>query len=81
MHPAVNTLAAVLTGLMAVAVVAVIFSQKAQTSNVLTSFGSAFGGILGVALSPITGSGGGYGSSGGGPFPTSGIGGGLIPLQ
>lgn len=72
MHPAVNALTGILIAVMGVAVIAVIFSGKAQTSTVLTSFGTAFSNILATALAPITGAtptpntggGGGFGGIG-----------------
>lgn len=43
---------------LAVATIAVIVSKNAQTSNVLSAAGGAFGSIEQVALSPVTGSAG-----------------------
>jgi len=47
--------ASILTAVIGVAILAVIFSKKANTSGVIQAAGSAFGGILGIAVSPITG--------------------------
>lgn len=52
----------VLGMVVTVAILAVIFSKQANTANVITAFGQAFGGILGAAVAPIT-SGGGNGLS------------------
>lgn len=45
----------IFTALIGVAIVAVIFSKKSQTGSVIGAAGNAFGGILAVAVSPITG--------------------------
>jgi len=50
-----RAITSMLMAVIGVAIIAVIFSTQANTSNVLTSFGTAFSGILGTALSPITG--------------------------
>lgn len=39
--------------LMTVAVVAVIVSQRAQTSNIIQAIGSATGGSINAAISPL----------------------------
>jgi PRD1 phage membrane DNA delivery len=43
--------------IIGIAALAVIVSQRAQTSSVLGSAGSAFSNTLSTALSPVTGSG------------------------
>jgi hypothetical protein len=45
----------VLTAIIAVAILAVLVSGKSHTADVLRAGGSAFSGILGSALSPVTG--------------------------
>lgn len=45
----------VLAAIIAVTIVAVLISQKSNTANVISAASSGFGGILGVAISPITG--------------------------
>ena len=50
-----DALIGVLTAVIGVAIVAVIVSKNAQTGSVIQAAGSAFGSILGVALSPVTG--------------------------
>lgn len=54
MHPAVAITTA-LAGLFTLAIIAVVFSQKANTSSVFTSAGNALGTVIGQAVSPITG--------------------------
>lgn len=54
----------VILAIIGVAVIAVIVSNKANTSNVLTSGGGAVSNFLCTALSPVTG-----GSCGGGLTP------------
>jgi PRD1 phage membrane DNA delivery len=44
----------IIIGVIVVAIIAVIFSQKSQTSALAQSFGSAFDGALLIAESPIT---------------------------
>jgi hypothetical protein len=63
----ITSVVTVLTAIVGVAIIAVLVSKNADTANVLTAGGRAFGGALGVALSPVTGgSGGGFGSFTGG---------------
>lgn len=50
-----HTVAAVLMGIIGLAIVAVIFSKNAQTPQVFQAFGSAFGQLIGSAVSPVTG--------------------------
>lgn len=45
----------VITAIIGVAIIAVIVSKNAATSQVLSSAGSAFSGILGAAVGPVTG--------------------------
>jgi membrane DNA delivery protein len=42
--------------IVGVAIVAVLVSNKSNTSNVIKAFGQAFSSSLGVAVSPVTGS-------------------------
>ena len=57
-------LVVVLTGIIGVALVAVIVSKNAQTPAVINSAGNALSNFLGVAVSPVTGATGsaGFGS-------------------
>lgn len=47
----------IFTAIIGLAIVAVILSRSATTVGVLNAAFSGFGGILGVAVSPVTGSG------------------------
>lgn len=58
----------ILMGVIGVAILAVIVSQRANTSNVLTAGGNAFASILNAATGPVSGS--GFGTSLG---PTGGF--------
>jgi PRD1 phage membrane DNA delivery len=49
---------AILTAIVGLAIIAVIVSKQADTSNVLTSGGNAFSNIIKAAVSPVSGSGG-----------------------
>jgi hypothetical protein len=64
----------ILMGIIGVAILAVIVSRNSNTAGVLTSFGTAFSGMLGTAVSPITGTGaatlGGFGGLPPWPQPT-----------
>lgn len=55
MNDKVELIASLMTAVIGVAILAVIFSRKSNTSGVIAAAGSAFGGILGIAVSPITG--------------------------
>lgn len=50
-----TSIVTVLMAIIGVAIIALLISPKAQTGAVLTSGGKAFSQILGVALSPVTG--------------------------
>jgi hypothetical protein len=41
-------------GIVTLAMVAVLVSQKAQTSNIIQALGSAVGTSIGAAVSPLT---------------------------
>jgi PRD1 phage membrane DNA delivery len=45
---------AILTAIVSLAIIAVIFSKKADTSNVITSAGKAFDSIIGAAVAPVS---------------------------
>lgn len=51
-------IATIATAIIGVAILAVLVSKNANTAGVLKSAGQAFSGALGVAISPVTGSGG-----------------------
>lgn len=56
----ITPLVTVLMGIIGVAIIATLVSNRANTANVITAGGNAFSGSLAVALSPVTG--GGFGS-------------------
>jgi hypothetical protein len=43
------------TALIGLATIAVLVSQRAQTSNVIQALGSGVGSAIGAAVSPVTG--------------------------
>ncbi len=51
-------IATIATAIIGVAILAVIVSKNANTSNVIKSTGDAFSHALGVAISPVSGSAG-----------------------
>ena len=53
----ITNIVTVLVAIVGVAIVAVLVSKQADTANVLTAGGKAFSGILGAAVSPVSGSG------------------------
>lgn len=61
-----TSIVTVLMAIIGVAIVAVLVSPKANTGQVLTAGGSAFSGVLGTALSPVTGSSSGLSGLGSG---------------
>jgi hypothetical protein len=60
----ITSVVTVLTAIVGVAIIAVLVSKNANTAGVIQAGGSAFGGALGVALSPVTGGGGFSGGAG-----------------
>jgi hypothetical protein len=48
---------AIVMGVIGLAIVAVLVSQKASTSSVIQAGGSALSGIIGAAVGPVSGSG------------------------
>jgi hypothetical protein len=46
---------ATIAGIIGLAIVAVIVSQKAQTPQVINAGGSALASVIGAAVSPVTG--------------------------
>jgi hypothetical protein len=57
MSPFFETVATIALAIVGLGIVAVVVSRKAQTPAVIQAAGSAFGNALGVAESPVTGSG------------------------
>jgi hypothetical protein len=53
----VSSIVTVLLAIIAVAIIAVLVSQRSQTAQVVGAGGTAFSGILGAALTPVTGTG------------------------
>lgn len=60
---AVTAIIAILTSIIGVSIIAVLVSNQANTSNVLTAAGTAFSNILKTAVSPVTGGSSSLGSS------------------
>jgi len=58
------TLIAIVTGVIGLAIVAVIVSQRAQTSTVISSSGSALSSIIGAAVAPLGSGTNSFGSTG-----------------
>ncbi len=58
-----ETIVTVTSGIIAVGIVSVLVSRKAQTPAVIQASGSAFANSLGVAESPVTGLGYGINTS------------------
>jgi len=48
-------LVAIVSGVIGLAIVAVIVSKNAQTGTVLTSGGSALASVIGAAVAPVAG--------------------------
>ena len=71
MNELTTSVVTVLMAIIGVAIIAVLVSRNAQTGQVLQAGGSAFSGILGSALSPVTG-GGGF-TLGGSSFGSPGL--------
>jgi hypothetical protein len=63
MSKLIGEAAGILALIIGVAMLAVLVSNNAQTAKVVTASGNAFSNILGTALSPVTGRGGGLGTS------------------
>lgn len=51
-----DSIVTILTAVIGVAILAVLVSRNANTSGVISSASKGFSGILGTALSPVTGS-------------------------
>lgn len=61
MNQLVNGVIVILTAIIGVAILSVIVSRQSNTAGVLSAGASAFSGILGTAMSPVTG-GSGFGT-------------------
>jgi hypothetical protein len=71
------TFIAVVSGIIGLAIIAVLVAQKAQTSTVVQGVGTALSSIIGAAVSPVTGGGGNQFGSAGSAFPGGGTTGGV----
>ena len=60
----VSSVTAILTAIVGLAILAVLVSKNANTSQVITSGGNAFSGGILAAVSPVTGSGMGLNTAG-----------------
>lgn len=72
----ITGIVSIITAIIGVAIIAVLVSNKANTSGVLTAGGNAFANILKTAVSPVTGGSlsSGLVGSGSSPFSLSGFG-------
>ena len=74
MNSGVEAVVTILSGIIGVAILAVLVSQKSNTTGVIQAFGSAFVNALGVAEAPVTGASykvdSSYPSSSGGGLPS-----------
>jgi hypothetical protein len=64
MNDLMDKVATIAVAIIGVATLAVLVSKKAATSQVISSAGNAFTSALSVAISPVTGGGGGLGGVG-----------------
>jgi hypothetical protein len=55
MDQLMQSITVIVTGILGVALLSVIVSRNANTAGVLQAGGSAFSGMLGTAISPVTG--------------------------
>jgi len=62
----ITAVVTVLMAIVGVAIIAVLVSKNANTTGVISAGASGFSQSLSTALSPVTGSGGGFGSFTGG---------------
>lgn len=53
------------TGIIGLAIIAVLVSQRANTANVIKAASSGFGSVIGAAVSPVSGGFGGFTNFGG----------------
>jgi len=57
MDRALSALISLVSAIIFLAVIAVILSKKADTSNVLSAAGNAFSGVIGAAVNPVSSNG------------------------
>lgn len=63
MNHGLETVAAIVAGILTVAIVAVIVGKNAQTSSVVQAFGTALSGTIAAAVAPVSGSTNQFGQS------------------
>jgi hypothetical protein len=56
-NQAVEAIAAIVAGILGVAIVAVLVSKNSQTGSVLTSGGTALSSVIQAAVAPVSGTG------------------------
>jgi hypothetical protein len=66
MNQALASIVSVATAIVGIAIIAVLVSQRAQTSNVISSAGKAFSSAISAATAPVTG-GSNFGFTGNAP--------------
>ena len=90
MEKATGLIISIVSGIIGLAIIAVIVSQRSQAPTVIGSAGSALANVIAAAVSPVTGNsvapnvgsgggGGGLFGGGGGSDPLSGFMGGFSP--
>lgn len=55
MHPAIEAIVTVFTAIIGVAILSIIVSPKAKTSQVIQAAASGFSNSLATAMTPVTG--------------------------
>lgn len=65
MDKALNALLAIVSGVIGLAIVSVVFSQRAQTGQVISSTGNALANVIQAATNPYTGQPNAYSHGGG----------------
>lgn len=68
MNQTVQSLVAVLSAIIGLAIIAVLVSRNAQTSSVISSAGAAFANDLSAAVAPVTGASAQINTGGGSGF-------------
>ncbi len=79
MQGGTEAIVTIATAIVGVALLAILVSQKSNTTGVVQAFGSAFTNALGVAEAPVTGA--SYNVNTSYPSSNSGSGFGLQPLS
>lgn len=65
MDKAFNAILAVVSGIIGLAIVSVIFSKRAQTSDVIVATGGALSSVISAATNPYTGQPNAFSNAGG----------------